>query len=238
MRAQRSERSARHISPMRVIRRPAAAAALVAGLIAAGGGVTGLALASQTGHSATPLGRPSLVPVPAGRQAPGPEPTLGAAAPPPVRLIIPVIGVSARLIRLGLTAAGQLQAPASTAVAGWYTGSPPPGAIGSSVIGGHIDSIAGPGVFFRLRLLRPGNRIYVQRRDGKLVEFRVTAVHQFRKAKFPTQEVYGPTPDPQLRLITCGGTFDYATGHYLSNVVVFAIRVSIREHREPRTARS
>jgi hypothetical protein len=38
--------------------------------------------------------------------------------------------------------------------------------------------------------------------------------------------VYGPTPDPELRLITCGGAFDYATGHYLSNIVVYATEVS------------
>jgi hypothetical protein len=34
--------------------------------------------------------------------------------------------------------------------------------------------------------------------------------------------VYGPTTTPELRLITCGGPFDDATGHYLDNVVVFA----------------
>ena len=44
----------------------------------------------------------------------------------------------------------------------------------------------------------------------------------FLKSRFPTAAVYGPVPDPQLRLITCGGTFDPATGHYLSNVIVFA----------------
>jgi hypothetical protein len=45
------------------------------------------------------------------------------------------------------------------------------------------------------------------------------------KDRFPTQAVYGPTPDPELRLITCGGAFDYATGHYLSNIVVYATEV-------------
>ena len=32
----------------------------------------------------------------------------------------------------------------------------------------------------------------------------------------------GQTRAPELRLITCGGPFDQATGHYLDNVVVFA----------------
>ena len=70
-------------------------------------------------------------------------------------LSIPAIGVHTRLIRLGLTARGTLQVPASTSVAGWYSGSPRPGQIGSAIIAGHIDSYLGPAVFFRLRLLRP-----------------------------------------------------------------------------------
>ena len=58
--------------------------------------------------------------------------------------------------------------------------------------------------------------------DGTLAVFRVTGVHQYPKAHFPTAAVYGPVPDAELHLITCGGTFDYARGSYLSNVVVYA----------------
>ncbi len=112
--------------------------------------------------------------------------------------------------------------PASTSTAGWYTFSPRPGAIGSSIIAGHIDSRTGPGVFYRLRFMAQGARVYVKRTDGSLAVFRVTAKHLYPKAHFPTADVYGPAPTPQLRLITCGGTFDPATGHYLSNVIVFA----------------
>jgi sortase (surface protein transpeptidase) len=151
--------------------------------------------------------------------------TAAAAARPvarPVRLIIPVIGVRARLVRLGLAAGGTLQVPVTTTVAGWYTGSPRPGAIGSAVIAGHVDSYIGPGVFFRLRLLRPGDRIFVRRADGTLAVFRVTLVRAYLKTRFPTGAVYGSAPGPQLRLITCGGTFDPALRSYLSNVVVYA----------------
>jgi len=135
------------------------------------------------------------------------------------------LGVSTRLVRLGLTSAGTLQVPASAAVAGWYTGSSRPGAIGAAVIGGHIDSRLGPGVFYRLRLLHRGSRVYVRRAGGTLAVFRVTAMHAYLKSRFPTEAVYGPTPDAQLRLITCGGTFDYATGHYLGNVIAYAVLV-------------
>jgi sortase (surface protein transpeptidase) len=221
MRDDLTGRPGRHISPIRVVRRPAAAAALIGGLLVAGGSVTGLALASQTGHPATPVGKPTLVPVPVGRQAPAPEPSQ-QLVPQPTGLVIPSIGVRTGLVRLGITSSGTLQVPSSISVAGWYTASARPGATGAAVIAGHIDSVSGPGVFFRLRLLRPGDRVYVRRADGSLAVFDVTAVHSYLKTEFPTQDVYGPEPNAQLRLITCGGTFDYATGHYLSNVIVYA----------------
>jgi hypothetical protein len=219
-----TNRSGRHISPLRVVRRPAAAAALICGALAAVASVTGLAVASQTGRPAAPVGKPTLLPVPVGRQAPAPQPTLQQVAPP-VGLIVPSIGVRTRLVRLGLTSSGALQVPATTAVAGWYTGSARPGATGAAVIAGHIDSLTGPGVFFRLRLLHPGSRVYVRRADGSLAVFRVTAVRSYLKSRFPTLAVYGPVPNAQLRLITCGGTFDFATGHYLSNVIAYAVLI-------------
>ena len=86
-----------------------------------------------------------------------------------------------------------------------HTGSPWPAQAGSAIIAGHIDSDRGPGVFFRLRQLRLGDRIYVQHADSTLAVFRVYAEHILARDHFPTQKVYGPAPDPELRLITCGG---------------------------------
>jgi sortase (surface protein transpeptidase) len=216
-----AKRHGRHISPIRVVRRPAAAAALIGGLLVAGASAAGLAVAGQTGHPAVPVGKPTLIPVPLGRQAPVPQPSPQQVAEP-VRLIVPSIGVRTGLVHLGLTPSGALQVPATTAVAGWYTGSARPGAVGAAVIAGHLDALSGPGVVVRLRLLRPGDRVYVRRADGSLAVFEVTAVHSYLKTRFPTAAVYGPVADAELRLITCGGTFDYATGHYLSNVIVYA----------------
>jgi Sortase domain len=119
-------------------------------------------------------------------------------------------------------------------VAGWYAGSPRPGAIGSSVIVGHVDSRLGPGVFFRLGLLRPAERIYVRRGDGSVAVFRVSSVHTYLKSRFPTAAVYGPAPGPQLRLITCGGAFDPAVRSYLSNVVVYAVGIGRMGQSSPR----
>jgi hypothetical protein len=205
-------------------RRPAVI--LAAGLLVIAAGAVGLLL---TRHG-TPAERPvalgvDALPAPTGRIVAPPVPGPVKPVARPVALTIPLIGVQTNLVYLGLTSSGALQVPSSTAVAGWYTGSPRPGAIGSAIIVGHIDSYQGPGIFFRLDTLRRGDRIYVRRADGTLVEFRVTAVQEYLKDHFPTERVYGPTPDSELRLITCGGTFDYATGHYLSNIVVYAVAV-------------
>jgi hypothetical protein len=220
-----SPRGGRHISPYRVIRRPAAVAALLIGLALAVAGVVGFTAASQTGRTATPVGKASFGPLPTGKWAAGPPARVRSVAPP-ASLVIPAIGVRTRLIHLGLAADGTLQVPGTTSVAGWYTGSPRPGEPGSAVIAGHIDSYLGPGVFFRLRLLHRGERVFIRRTNGTLAVFRVTSVRSFLKSRFPTTAVYGPVPDAQLRLITCGGTFDSVTGHYLSNTIVFASLVS------------
>jgi hypothetical protein len=155
------------------------------------------------------------------------EPSLPRSAP--VSVAIPAIGVRSPLLRLGLNPDGTMQVPdpsTSADEAAWYKYSVTPGQIGTAVIEGHVDSRVGPAVFFRLGALRPGDHIDVTLGDGMTAVFRVTGVREYTKSDFPTQMIYGPTKYAALRLVTCGGTFDYATGHYLSSVVVFASLVS------------
>jgi Sortase domain len=155
--------------------------------------------------------------------APGglPSPTA-----PPVRLRIPAIHVSAKIVDEGLDADGALQVPpltdAGVREAGWYDLGPAPGQVGSAIIAGHVDSYQAPGVFYDLGRLVPGNAVEVTLADGETVHFTVTSVHEYSKAHFPAREVYGPEPYQALRLITCGGAFDEATGHYLSDIVAYA----------------
>jgi hypothetical protein len=207
------------------IRRPAAIV-FAAGLAVIVGGTAGLLL---TRHS-TPALRPvaagvAALPAPTGPIVAPPQSAAPAPVASPVWLTIPLIGVRTNLITLGLAQGGAMQVPSSTTVAGWYTGSPRPGSIGSAIIVGHIDSETGPGVFYRLSEMRSGDDVFVKRADGTTAEFRVTSIQTYLKDQFPTGEVYGPTPDAELRLITCGGAFDSATGHYLSNIVVYATEV-------------
>jgi len=198
------------------------AAMLSAGLLAAGAGTAGLVVAHTSSAPLRLAAPPSPVAVPLGRTVVPVSLSAVQQTPKPVWLTIPAIGVKAPIINLGLNPNGTLQVPRTTTVVGWYTGSPRPGAIGSAVIAGHVDSRSGPGIFFWLKNMRRGERVYVQRADGTLAVFTVTAVRIYTKSSFPTAVVYGPVPDAELHLITCGGTFDYARRGYLSNVVVYA----------------
>ena len=152
----------------------------------------------------------------------------------PVSIDIPVIRVHSTLQYLGLTAQRTLQVPAPGPhynEAAWYKYSPTPGSLGPAVILGHVDSAAqGPSVFFNLGDLRPGDNVLVTRADGLVAVFRVDGVRRYPKNQFPTLLVYGNTDHAALRLITCGGAFDYATGHYVDNIVVFASLVSSHEN--------
>jgi hypothetical protein len=142
--------------------------------------------------------------------------------PDPVRLQIPAIGLTAPIIPLGLNDDGTLEVPTSFSVTGWFTNAAEPGERGPAVVTGHVDSTAGPGVFYRLRALKPGDDITIVNEGGSLVHFVVTSMRQVPKTQFPTDLVYRQTTRPTLRLITCDGAFDQSTGHYVDNLIVFA----------------
>jgi hypothetical protein len=172
---------------------------------------------------------------PAGHPARTPEDGLQAtpmARSVPVAIYIPHIGVRAKIISLGLASGGVVRVPPLTRpfITSWYDRGPTPGAPGAAVIFGHVDSAAvGPAVFYRLGDLRPGDLVYVTLQDRRTALFRVYSAALYRKAEFPDQAIYGYTSWPSLRLVTCGGQFDAATGHYLSNTVVFAQYVGQRD---------
>jgi hypothetical protein len=189
----------------------AAGLVLLLGVAACGG-------AAPVHHEAAP----ATTPAPAIRPGSGPAATVRRAAQPPVRIEIPAIGVSAAVIRLGLNRDGSMQVPEDFALTGWFTGGPAPGETGPAVIAGHINSRRGPAVFYRLRELRAGDRVAVARADGTTVRFTVDSVVQYPKRTFPTKAVFGPAPEPLLRLITCGGSFDHFRRSYRDNVVVTA----------------
>jgi hypothetical protein len=172
--------------------------------------------------STSPAGRAGLPSTPTAPAKPV-GPILAAATP--TRLRIPAIGVDKDLISLGLNPDHSVQVPPLDANSqpGWYRYSPTPGQLGPAVILGHIDSAKyGPGVFFKLGALRKGDTVSITRADHTVAVFRVEAVAEYPKDHFPTLTVYGNTDHAALRLITCGGKFDFSARSYEDNIVAFA----------------
>ena len=139
---------------------------------------------------------------------------------------IPAIGTTSSLVQLGLNLDGTMEVPADFGQAGWFAGGVAPGETGPAVIAGHLDSYRGPAVFAKLDQLKPDDRIRIARADGVKIEFVVTRIDRYPKDYFPTDQVFGATDTPELRLITCGGLFDTRSHSYKDNTVVFARLVS------------
>ncbi|WP_405997285.1 class F sortase [Streptomyces sp. NBC_00829] len=156
--------------------------------------------------------------VPASETAPGLPRSV------PKRLSIPDIAVDAPFTGLSIGASGQLNAPApdDNNLVGWFKGGVTPGERGASIVAGHVDTRTGPAVFLLLNTLKKGSKVDVTREDGTVATFKVDSVETFSKANFPDNRVYTDTPDAQLRLITCGGSYDRKAKDYSDNVVVFA----------------
>ncbi|MFI5913302.1 class F sortase [Dactylosporangium sp. NPDC051541] len=144
------------------------------------------------------------------------------ASSPPVTVSIPRLGVTSDLIDLATEPDGTMQVPDDASTVGWFTGAPTPGALGPAVLAGHVDWKGTKGAFYHLATLAPGDEVSVTRLDGSRAVFAVHKVGRYPKDAFPTQDVYGPVDHAALRLITCGGEFDAATGHYRDNIVAFA----------------
>lgn len=181
-----------------------------------------------TSSAAAPEDATSSGPAPSVPASASPSPGLVASAPVEVRL--PTIDVVSVLHPLGLAADGTLEVPTGPLYdqAAWYSGSPTPGEIGPTVIEGHVTSSGGrPSVFFELGAVATGDRVEVDREDGRTVVYEVYRVDRFAKDAFPTVDVYGSTPGPELRVITCGGEFDEGSEHHVDNTVLFARQVSI-----------
>ncbi|WP_371858799.1 class F sortase [Streptomyces chrestomyceticus] len=160
-----------------------------------------------------------------GAPAAAPRASAPAALPAsrPVRVRIPAADVNTGpVLGLGLAADGTVQVP-SVAQAdriGWYDQGVTPGETGPAVLIGHYDTVDGPAVLRNVGRIAPGDRIYVDRADGRTAVFAVRALQQVDKKAFPTQRVYGDTDRPELRLVTCGGGL--VDGHRPDNVVVYA----------------
>jgi hypothetical protein len=240
--AWRRRREALSLAPTRR-RSSLAAATLVPALVAAvagallapvfGGSSEGapggpnVAMAAELAREAAQPGAlPPLVPVVerGGRPELAEHPNAAGAAntrpAPPAWISIPRAGVNSPVDSLGASSSG-LEVP-DLGRAGWWNGGPRPGEDGRAVIVGHLDSRDGPDVFARVPDLGEGDVVLVRDARGDYHHYAVVGVTRVEKADFPTADVYGPAARPVLVLITCGGPYDKALGHYRDNVLVYA----------------
>ncbi|GAA0386375.1 class F sortase [Acrocarpospora corrugata] len=191
-------------------------------------------LRSQAGALAPSVGPGGGQLTQADPSAPPPAPPLPAAPPllpsSPKRLIIAKLGVNAPIKSVGLDKRGAIETPpiSNSNLVGWYRGGPTAGQAGPAIMLGHKDTQTRSAVFSRLHELRYGDTIEVIRADGTIAVFTVGGVEQANKETFPTNRVYGNAEDAELRLITCGGNYNRATGHYVDNVIVYARMTSTR----------
>jgi hypothetical protein len=155
------------------------------------------------------------------RQGQPQPPPATAAAPGPSTLSIPSIGVRAPIVGVGRKANGAMQTPDPGQV-GWYRHGAKPGDPGPAVLVGHVDTGTGPDVFHRLGQLRPGDEILVGRADGTTTRFLVGRLERHPKTALPTSRIWTKANRPLLRLVTCAGSFDHATGHYRDNLILYA----------------
>ncbi|MGK3937948.1 class F sortase [Streptomyces sp. RP5T] len=173
--------------------------------------------APATGDVAA-LGRPGDAELP-----PAARPLTGAR---PQRLDIPALRVQAPVVARGLDARGAPDPPPfdQPGVVGWYAAGAKPGAAGTALMVGHVDTETRPAVFHRISTLQPGGTIRVIRDDGRVAEFTVEDVRVLSREDFDARQAYGPRERgrAELRLITCGGTFDRASRKYTANVIVSA----------------
>ncbi|MET9429411.1 class F sortase [Streptomyces sp. NPDC003036] len=162
----------------------------------------------------------------------------------PTRLRIPAIGVDAPFTDLSIGPSGRLEAPPDDDVnlVGWFAAGVSPGQLGTAIVAGHLDTKTSPAVFARLSTVQPGNRVAISRKDGTTATFVVDTIESFPQDDFPDERVYSDTADAQLRLITCGGSYDHEKKRYTENTVVFAhldaVTQSARDGQGPRKGQS
>ncbi|MFF4058211.1 class F sortase [Streptomyces sp. NPDC001668] len=144
----------------------------------------------------------------------------------PQRLDIPDLGVQAPVVARGLDTRGALDPPSldQPGIVGWYAAGAKPGAAGTALMVGHVDTETRPAVFYKISALKPGETVRVVRDDGRVAEFTVDDVRVLTRDDFDARQAYGPREPgrAELRLITCGGTFDRASRSYTANVIVSA----------------
>lgn len=147
----------------------------------------------------------------------------------PKYLDIPAIKVpKTRVMQLGLTKNNQIAEPDNIYDTGWYNGSAKPGQKGALFIYGHVSSWQANGVFYNLKKLKPGDKIYIVRGDNKQFVYQVVSLETYNYKHVDMDQVLSPidVAKPGLNLMTCTGRIIKGTSEFNERLVVFTSLVS------------
>lgn len=140
----------------------------------------------------------------------------------PARLIIPALGINAKVQLLGVNAEGNMAAPSNFTDVGWYRYGTVPGNAGSAVIDGHLDNGLGlSGVFKHLDSLHTGDDVYVIARNGNRLHFTVSEVTSYPYTAAPNSLIFNQDNGARLNLITCEGAWVPGKETYNRRLVIF-----------------
>jgi hypothetical protein len=147
----------------------------------------------------------------------------GCGAGDPGAAATAVAGRGRPVVPVDVEPGGALRVPDDPGVLGWWQAGARPGSgHGTVVVDGHVDTARdGPGAFYHLRALRPGDQVRL-RTDRGTQGYVVRAVRSFPKTALPP-ELFTTDGPPRLALVTCGGSFDQHTRQYADNVVAYAV---------------
>lgn len=149
------------------------------------------------------------------------------AADLPRIINIPAFGEQARVLQVGVDTKNQLLTPKNIYDTAWYTGSSKPGEMGAAVIDGHFVGPTTNGVFSRLSQMKQGEKIVIERGDGKQLTFAVVALETVPVDKVDMIKILNSAQPakPGLNLITCGGKYDPKTFEFSDRTIVYAVQV-------------
>ncbi|MDQ6674607.1 MAG: sortase [Chloroflexota bacterium] len=153
---------------------------------------------------------------PAGESASAMQAVFGWAK----HLSVASIGLDTEVVpaSMQLNQQGELEWQTVPFVAAHYVNTAPVGAPGNAVITGHVATLREGNVFRELDRIDYGDRVVVTSDYGEF-----TYLVDELKLVLPTEvSVMDPTPDSQLTLITCGGTFDPHTRTFDHRLIVIA----------------
>ncbi len=141
----------------------------------------------------------------------------------PARISIPAISVDAPIISTGLNEQKQMVVPDNGYEVAWFEPGRSPGAQGNAVLAGHVDDYTGPAVFFDLKELQPGDEIEITGLSGEILVFEVEKIESYPADDAPIREIFGPSNDKRLNVLTCTGLYNHETQDHEERLAVYTV---------------